>query len=145
MNTTTKKTKIIGTENYINQSTGEILEMNVIEIEERDSNFHKLWLGHILQTLDLIGNQKIKVVSYILENINSENIFFSTQREIAEKIDVSPTTVNVTIKVLVDNDFMALVQEGVYRINPNVLFKGSKNRRMNILLKYFDEKNSNKS
>ncbi|HDR8306450.1 TPA: replication/maintenance protein RepL, partial [Bacillus cereus] len=30
--------------------------MNVINVEERDANFHKLWLGHIIQSLDLIGN-----------------------------------------------------------------------------------------
>jgi len=137
---TRKKTKVIGKETYIKQDTGEITEMNVVEIEERDANFHKLWLGHILQTLDIIGNQKIKVVNYILENINSENVFIGTQRNIAENIDVSTKTVNVTIKALIESDFMAFVQDGVYRINPNVIFKGGKDRRMNILYKYYNDK-----
>ena len=137
---TRKKTKVIGKETYIKQDTGEITEMNVVEIEERDANFHKLWLGHILQTLDIIGNQKIKVVNYILENINSENVFIGTQRNIAENIDVSTKTVNVTIKTLIESDFMAFVQDGVYRINPNVIFKGGKDRRMNILYKYYNDK-----
>lgn len=141
MRTTRKKTKIIGKETYIKQDTGEITEMNVVEIEERDANFHKLWLGHILQTLDIIGNQKIKVVNYILENINSENVFIGTQREIAENIEASTKTVNVTIKALIESDFMAFVQDGVYRINPNVIFKGGKDRRMNILYKYYNDKN----
>ena len=54
----TQKVKVIGTETYIKQDTGELKEMQVIDIEERDANFHKLWLGHILQSIDLIGNQK---------------------------------------------------------------------------------------
>ena len=60
MATTRKKVKVIGTETYIKQDTGEIAEMQVVKIEERDANFHKLWLGHILQSIDLIGNQKDK-------------------------------------------------------------------------------------
>ena len=42
--TTRKKVKIVGRENYINQNTGEIKEMKIINIEERDANFHKIWL-----------------------------------------------------------------------------------------------------
>ena len=57
MATTRKKVKVVGTETYINQQTGELQEMQVIDIEERDANFHKLWLGHILQSIDLIGNR----------------------------------------------------------------------------------------
>ena len=59
MNLTRKKVKVVGVERYINQSDGSIAEMQVIEIEERDANFHKLWLGHIIQSIDLIGNQKL--------------------------------------------------------------------------------------
>lgn len=140
MKTTRKKTKVIGQETYIKQDTGELVDMNVVEIEERDANFHKLWLGHIMQTLDIIGNQKIRVVNYILENINSENLFVGTQRAIAENIEASTKTVNVTIKALIDSDFMTFVQDGVYRVNPNVIFKGSKNKRMNILYKYHDSR-----
>ncbi len=93
-----------------------------------------------MQTLDIIGNQKIRVVNYILENINSENLFVGTQRAIAENIEASTKTVNVTIKALIDSDFMTFVQDGVYRVNPNVIFKGSKNKRMNILYKYHDSR-----
>ena len=42
MATTRKKVKVIGTETYIKQSTGELEEMQVMRIEERDANFHKL-------------------------------------------------------------------------------------------------------
>ena len=39
MATTRKKVKVIGTETYIKQDTGEIAEMQVVKIEERDANF----------------------------------------------------------------------------------------------------------
>ena len=140
MQRTTKKTKIIGKETYINRDSGEIMEMDVIEQEERDFNFHKLWLGHIIQALDIIGNQKIKVVNFIMENANKDNLVIGTQREIAKKIGSSTTTVNQTIQALIEADFLTQVQQGVYRINPNVLFKGGRNGRLNILIKYYDER-----
>ena len=77
--------KVIGTETYIKQDTGEIAEMQVVKIEERDANFHKLWLGHILQSIDLIGNQKTKLAFWILDNLDSNNQLIMTQRKIAEK------------------------------------------------------------
>lgn len=131
-----RKVKVIGTENYINQSTGEINEMQIISVEERDANFHKLWLGHILQSIDLISNQKTKVAFWILENLNSENQLIMTQRAIAKELNVAVRTVNETIKALVESDFLRKQQSGVYQVNPDMLFKGGKNKRMNVLLKY---------
>ena len=67
MSTTRKKIKVIGTKQYLNQDTGEVQEFQVVNIEERDANFHKLWLSHILHSIDLIGNQKTKFAFWILE------------------------------------------------------------------------------
>lgn len=145
MSTTRKKVKVIGTENYINQSTGEINEMQVIDIEERDANFHKLWLGHILNTMDLIGNQKTKLAFWILDNLNSENQLIMTQRKIAEKSKISYPTVSRTMKALIDSNFLVQINGGAYQVNPDVLFKGGKNARMNVLLKYHESKNEEES
>lgn len=51
---TCRKTKIIGTQQYINRDTGEIIDCQVMEIEERDANFQKFWIGHILAAVDEI-------------------------------------------------------------------------------------------
>src|SRR5699024_11795486 len=72
-NTTRKKVKFLGTKEFIDASTGEKETMQVTNIEERDANFHKIWLGHMLESLDMIGNQKIRVAMFIMENINKEN------------------------------------------------------------------------
>lgn len=136
MATTRKKVKVIGTETFINQQTGEICEMNVLNIEERDANFHKIWLGHVIQALDVIGNQKIKVLTFVLDNLNKENQLIMTQRKIAEKSEVSYATVAETIKALQDSNFLVKINSGAYQVNPDVLFKGSKNNRLNILLQY---------
>lgn len=140
MATTRKKVKIIGHQEYINRDTGEITNMQVVNIEERDANFHKLWLGHILQSIDLIGNQKTKLAFWILDNLNSENQLIMTQRKIAEKSGISYQTVSLTIKALIESNFLIKINSGAYRVNPDVLFKGGKDNRLNVLLQYHDEK-----
>lgn len=143
MKTTKRKTKVVGKRNYIDQETGELVNMNVVEVEERDFNFEKLWLGHIMQTLDIIGNKKMKIVMHILKNRNGENLFIATHRELVEKLGIGGNTINDTLKALQEGDFMTMTHQGVYRINPEVVFKGGYGNRMNILIKYRDEKAKN--
>jgi len=140
MATTRKKVKVIGTETYIKQNTGEITEMQVMSIEERDANFHKLWLGHILQSIDLIGNQKTKLAFWILDNLDSENKLTLTYRQIAEESGVSYQTVYRTMQALINSNFLTKINIGAYRINPDILFKGGKQNRLNVLIKYQNEK-----
>lgn len=137
---TRKKVKVIGTENYIKQDTVEIKEMQVINVEERDFNFHKVWLSHIINSIDLIGNQKTKLAFWIIENLNKENQLIMTQRKIAEKTGMSIQTVSLTIKALIESNFLVKINSGAYRVNPNVLFKGGKTDRLNVLIEYSNEK-----
>jgi hypothetical protein len=138
--TTRKKVKVIGQETYINPKTGELKDMQVIDIEERDFNFHKVWLQHILNSIDLIGNKKTKLAFWIIENLNKENQFIMTYRKIVEKTGFSIDTVKATMTALVESNFLVRVQTGVYIINPDVLFKGGKSDRANILLQYHSAK-----
>src|SRR5699024_316974 len=78
--------------------TGEKETMQVTNIEERDANFHKIWLGHMLESLDMIGNQKIRVAMFIMENINKENELIMTYRVIAEKTKTTHKTDSETMK-----------------------------------------------
>jgi hypothetical protein len=122
----------------VDKETGEEFPANYFEIEERDANFHKIWLWHIIQALDLIGNQKIKILSYILENIDTGNQFIGSQRIIAEETETSIQTVTITMKMLQETDIIKMRQHGVYYVNPNAIFKGDNKKRMNILYRYHD-------
>jgi len=133
---TTKKMKVVGTQQYINKESGEVENFNVIKIESRDFNFDKIWIAHILDSLEAIGNQKMKVMTELLKLKDVNNLIITTQRELAKKINVSLPVVNETLQILIDSDFVQKVQVGVYRINPDHLFKGNQKNRMNILLEY---------
>ncbi|KRE00625.1 replication/maintenance protein RepL [Priestia megaterium] len=134
--TTRKKVRFTGTQKYINQDTGEIVEMNVTEIEERDANFHKVWLGHVIQSLDLIGNKKINILTFIMSNLNKENQFLYTYSMIEAETGISRKTIADTMTALQESDFLKKVKNGHYEVNPDQIFKGGKNSRMDILLRY---------
>lgn len=134
--TTSKKVKVIGTQTYINAETKEVCEMQVISIEDRDFNFEKIWLGFILEALELIGNQKIKVLDHLLKNKNADNIVIKTQRQIAKEIGVSFRTVSITMTRLLEAGFIEKIQGGAYQISPDVIFKGSHQKRMKVLMDF---------
>jgi len=131
----TKSTKIATTQ-YINKETGELETFNVIEEHDQDFNFEKIWLGHLLESLEVLGNAKIKVLNYLLANKNNENQIIGTQRVIAKGVGVSLPVVNETIKKLVEAKAIKKVSSGVLMLNPEIIFKGQHKKRMNILLKY---------
>lgn len=133
---TSKKVKVIGQTEYINKETGELETFQTIKLEDKDANFHKIWLWHIAESLNLIGNQKTKILIHIMENLNGQNQYIGTQRKIAEKLKMSTQTVTITIKVLQEANFLKLLHSGVYAVNPEAIFKGGKGRRMNVLLEY---------
>ena len=113
--------------------------MNVTNIEDRDFNFTKIWLNSLLSDLELIGNQKMKVANHIFENLNKENQYIGTQRQISERINVSLPVINETLKILMSADLIRKVSSGVYMVNPDKLFKGTHNSRLNVLKQYSTE------
>jgi hypothetical protein len=137
--TTTKKVKVVGTKQYVDSLTGEVETMQVISIEARDFNFHKIWLKNILSTFDLIGNKKVKLAMWIIDHLDSENKLIGTQRVIADQAGCSLFTVNGTMKALQEANFLQKINSGAYRINPDIIFKGSKTDRMNVLFEYRKE------
>ena len=53
-----------------------------------------------------------------------------------EQTNISLQTVSVTMKALQDANFLRRSMNGVYTINPDIVFKGSKTARLNILNRY---------
>ena len=140
---TTRKVKILGQQEFIDKESGEIKAFNVIDIEERDANFHKFWLFNVMTSLNLIGNQKMKFAFWLLDNMNYENRICMTMRQMADNSKISLDTVTRTIKTLINSDFIVRENIGVYRINPNCVFSGTKQQRLRILLDYHSCKKDN--
>ncbi|EEW4296007.1 TPA: replication/maintenance protein RepL [Escherichia coli] len=135
-NTTRKKVKIVGKKQYLDPATGEVSDFQVINIEERDANFHKIWLSNVIQSLDLIGNQKIRFAFWLMDQANKDNEITLTLRQMSELSKISLETVRLTVKSLIESDFLRRKNMGVYQINPNSIFKGGNGNRLNVLFSY---------
>lgn len=135
---TSKKVKVVGTQEYINPDTGEFVSMQVTSIEERDFNFTKVWMRNFLATLELVGNAKTKVAYWIIDHITKENLLPYTYRQIAQGTNTSVDTVTKTVTVLLEADFLRRINQGCYIVNPDIVFKGSRNGRLNVLTEFQD-------
>lgn len=132
--------KLIGADVWINQRTGEIIETQTLEKSVRsddvDVGFHKLWIGHILSTIDEVGNAKVRVLFWLLQNMDRQNMVKATVRQIAEKSGVGEATVKRLMASLRKADVVRLEYGGRWIMNPAVAFKGAHQRRMNVLIRY---------
>jgi DNA-binding transcriptional regulator YhcF (GntR family) len=132
---TIKKVKQVGEQLYIDAQTGELVPLNVSKPEERDFNFHKVWLGSLVEAFDAISSQKTKVAFWLLLNLNKENQLVFTQEQVASKTGASIQTVNNTFKALMDADLLRKI-DGVYIANPEVIFKGTTHARQTAMSNY---------
>lgn len=138
---TSKKQRFIATKNMMDPETGEIIPAQLMSVEERDFNFHKLWLQHLVNDWDDISNQKLRLAYWIVEHLDSENKLTMTQRTIAEKSGISLNTVSKTMTSLQEGKngqlpFLIKINSGAYQVNPSVLWHGSHNRRMAVIYDY---------
>lgn len=126
-----KKNRVIGTQEFYNSSTGEIVEMQIMETDayEKDINFHKLFLKNFINALEPIANQKLSLCFWILSNLSKDNLLLYTYRQIADKTGVSYKTVADTMKYLQGADFVRKHGSGYYMVNPDIIYKGSYQRR----------------
>ena len=95
---TTKKQKFVGYKILVDPETGETYPMQMNVMEDRDFNFHKVWLQHLVNSLDSISNQKLRLAFWIIDHLDRENQLIMTQRAIADATNMSTKTVNTTLK-----------------------------------------------
>lgn len=145
MKQTNKKQKLVGVQEYLNPNTGELVPMQVVSIEDRDFNFHKVWLQHLVNSLDSISNQKLRLAFWIIENLNKENQLVMTQRQISDKSGMSLKTVQRTMKSLQEGNpaFLVKINGGAYMVNPDIIWKGSHKSRMGVVFDYADNVREN--
>lgn len=135
---TTKKQKFVGSKAFCDMETGEVIPMQMVQVEDRDFNFHKVWLQNLVMSLEGISNQRLKLAFWILEHLDKENKLVMTQRAIAEGSGMSLATVVRTMKALQDGKpaFLQKINSGAYRVNPQVVWKGSYSNRMGVCFSY---------
>lgn len=121
---------------WINSRTGEVITANQI-IKKTDRNgFMITYLSAIINLIESLGNRKIQVVKYILENIDkSTNTLIITNRELARDSKVSLDTVSKTLLILKKAKIIT-TRTWAIMISPELVHKGSQSKEQYLLTKF---------
>lgn len=134
----TKTSKLMPVKSHqeiVVKETGEIINIKP-EIKNRDYNFHKIWIHPLIDLLNTIGNNPIKILAYILSKMNkTTNLIHTTQQELSNNTGISFSIVNKTIQNLRKDDFLRC-KSGVYMIDPNFIYYGKTENRIITLSDY---------
>lgn len=125
---------------FINEATGEKVS-GMMKIESIDrNNFDIVYIMQFCDIFDALGGQKYKILKWLLQNRNSENLVLFTQQELASELGCSRQTVSETLKILKRCGIITS-RLGAIRFNPQVLVHGSKNKENWIFTKFVEEQN----
>lgn len=133
-------TRFEGERRLVDTTTGEVIDAQVVVKTAGDIGFHKIWLHEILELVEEVGNAKMRVLMWLLAKADAQNQVWATWSDIAKETGVSRRTVASLMAALRDANVIAETRRSVWRLNPEVIFKGDHNKRMAVLVKYRDDK-----
>lgn len=135
----TKREERVKAINYIDEETGEVTTVQAkIPAKSKcvDYGWDKLFLDNFLDVALSVCSSKETVMYYLILNRNADNKINITQKELSAKLSLSIQTVNLAITILKRKNFLKY-KNGVYMINPDVIFKGTNEKRMKVLQRYY--------
>lgn len=125
-----------GVDEWVNQRTGEVITANQIVKKTDRNGFMITYLTSIINLIETLGNRKMQVVKYILENMDkSTNTLVITNRELAQNAKVSLDTVSKTVTILKKAKILT-TRTGAIMINPELVHRGSKSKEQYLLTKF---------
>ena len=99
------------------------------------SGFEITYLAYLFDVFDQLGGQKYKVFKYIVEHKSSENTLIITNRELADKCNVSTKTVSDALKLLREKGLIA-TRTGAIMLLPKIAHRGKKGREQYLMHKF---------
>ena len=127
--------KIGETKIFIDADTGEEVKAETVVKKVDRSGFEITYIAYLCDLFEILGNQKMKVLKYLLENKTADNLVVDTIRSISEKSGVSLQTVHRTLVVLSEKGVISR-KNGVIVIHPKVAHKGNYHKEKNIMIKF---------
>jgi len=97
--------------------------------------FEITYTAELFNIMKELGNRKIEVFAYLLDNKDGNNSINITNTQIAEKTGISRKTVIETMKILQEANLIAR-HNSVVMISPNLMVKGNQLREAWLMRKY---------
>ena len=133
------KTVYKGVKELIDPDTGEITKFDIIskkyDILDR-KGWRRVILTDLMNILEIIGNKKIKIIQYLIDNMDSNNQINTNYREISKNTGISYKTVADTFKLLKEANLIKKYG-GVYVLNCSIVSAyGSSDKNRNLIINY---------
>lgn len=108
----------------LNMETGETTVLDAIVSSDKPDRWDKVYTKNLARMLDVIGDEKTKVLAYLIKRKDNFNGINTTMREISESTGVSMKTVGRVMKKLQDHDYLHKVRNGKWRLSPKIICNG---------------------
>lgn len=130
-----------GKSRWQNLETGEVIETDEVIKKTPRNGFMITYMGAIIQLIDSLGNKKMQVVKYVLNNMDkSTNTLIITTRELARKSEVSLQTVVDTLKVLEEAQIIVR-KTGAIMIHSSLMHRGNESKEQYLLARFQEWEN----
>lgn len=127
-----------GVSRWQNVDTGEVIETNDVVKKVDRNGFMITYLETIVNLIDVLGNKKMAVVKYILNNMDkSTNTLIITTTELSEKAEVSRQVVSDTLKILTNAKIITR-RTGAVMIHPSLIHRGNVQKEKMLLTRFQD-------
>lgn len=120
---------------YIDPETGERIKAQTIVKQLDRKGFEITYLAYLFELFDVLGNKKMQVFRYILENKNLDNQLMITTKELAEKSKISLRTTHETL-VILEQKGLIKRRTGGLMVIPKLAHKGNNAREENLMIKF---------
>ena len=130
------------TSRWQNLETGEIIDAVEITKTVSRHGFMITYLSAIINLIEVLGNKKMQIVKYILENMEkSNNTLVITTRELGQKAKVGHNTVIDTLKILEDAGIIKR-RIGSLMVNSRLIHRGNQRKEQALIARFqeFDGK-----
>ena len=74
----------------------------------------------LLSLLNSIGGKRVQIIEYIISHLDDDLLFHGTYDEIADALSASKPTVVNAFQILIENNILTRVKNGVYRMNTSL-------------------------
>ena len=107
----------------VNRNTGQEYEIDVL-YDPKAGHWEKVFANQLGNMLKLVGDEKIRVVAYLIKKKDYLNVVSATIAEIAEDTKVSTKTVSRVLNQLRKADYLHKVRNGRWRFSPHIMRHG---------------------
>ena len=121
----------------LNIETGEEIPFDTLVSSDKPDRWDKVYTKNLARMLDVIGDEKIKVVAYLLKKKDNFNQITATMREISAATGVSLKTVSRVMKTMQEHDYLHKIRNGRWRLSPRIICGGKTSIAM-ATINYYD-------